>query len=127
MITYLYWLLVFLLAFGLIFLFGARLANWRAALVASLLVLVLGWGLYFFYLQQIFVKRWGGVMEIKVPAGQRHIMATWKDDNLWIENYDPDTNRCIFTEYSRGNLLEGKVIIRNCKPVAWPAPALPAD
>ena len=46
-----------------------------------------------------------------------HIAATWKDDNLWIENYDPATNRCIFTEYSKGNLLEGKVTIKNCNPL----------
>jgi len=45
------------------------------------------------------------------------IAATWKDDNLWIENYDPATNRCIFAEYSKGNLLEGKVTIKNCNPL----------
>lgn len=117
MVTYLYWALVFALAFGAVFLFGARFDNWRGALISALVVLVIGWGAYFFYFQQIFVKRWGGVMTISVPDGQLHIAATWKDDNLWIENYDPETNRCIFTEYARGNLLEGRVTIRNCNPL----------
>jgi hypothetical protein len=44
-------------------------------------------------------------------------MATWKDDNLWIENYDPKTNTCHFREYSKGAMLEGKVLIKNCNPL----------
>jgi len=117
MITYLYWALVFGAAFGLVFLFGARFDNWRGALIGALVVLVGGWAAYFFYFEQIFVKRYGGVMSISVPDGQRHIAATWKDDNLWVENYDPESNRCVFSEYSRGNLLQGRVIIRNCNPL----------
>ena len=117
MVTYLYWALVFAVAFGAVFLFGARFDNWRGALISAVVVLVIGWGAYFFYFQQIFVKRWGGVMTISVPDGQLHIAATWKDDNLWIENYDPKTNRCIFSEYARGNLLEGRVTIKNCNPL----------
>jgi hypothetical protein len=56
-------------------------------------------------------------MNVSVPEGQYHITATWKDDNLWIENYDPEKNVCIFTEYSKGNLLEGRVTIKNCNPL----------
>lgn len=117
MITYLYWALFFALAFGLVFLFGARLNSWKAAGVGAALVLFFGWAAYFFYFQQLFVKRYGGVMAIRVPAGQQHVAATWKDDNLWIENYDPRTNECVFAEYSKGNLLEGRVTIKNCNPV----------
>lgn len=117
MITYLYWALVFGLAFGAVFLFGARFANWKGALIAAGIVLFIGWASYYFYLQQIFVKRYGGVMNVSVPEGQYHITATWKDDNLWIENYDPEKNVCIFTEYSKGNLLEGRVTIKNCNPL----------
>ena len=79
---------------------------------------MIAWGAYAFHFQQIFVKRYGGVMAIQVPDGQRHISATWKDDNLWIENYDPKTNTCIFSEYSKGSVLEGKVVIKNCNPFA---------
>jgi hypothetical protein len=116
-ITYLYWALVIGIAFGLIFLFGARLANWRGAAISGAVVLFIGWVAYFFYFQQVFVKRYGGVMTIRVPEAQRHIAATWKEDNLWIENFDPARNECIFSEYSKGNLLEGRVTIRNCNPL----------
>jgi len=54
---------------------------------------------------------------ITVPEGQFHLAATWKDDNLWIENYEPATNTCHFNEYSRGNMLQGKVTIKNCNPL----------
>ena len=60
------------------------------------------------------MKRYGGVMTIRVPPGQRHIAATWKADNLWVENYDPETNRCVFSEYSKGNLLQGRVVCGVC-------------
>jgi hypothetical protein len=56
-------------------------------------------------------------MTIQVPKGHLHIMATWKDDNLWIENYGPKTNVCHFREYSKWAVLEGKVLIKNCNPL----------
>lgn len=119
MITYLYWTLILGLAAAAVFLLGSRLDSWKGALIGAAAIVVIGWTAYFFYFQQVFVKRWGGVMRIAVPEGQRHITATWKDDNLWVENYDPASGNCIFTEYSKGNLLEGKVIIRNCNPIAY--------
>jgi hypothetical protein len=48
-------------------------------------------------------------MTVSVPKGELHLAATWKEDNLWIENYNPETNTCYFREYSRGNLLQGQV------------------
>ncbi len=123
MITYLYWAFVIGLILVAVYLLGTRLDKWKAALGLSALILFVGWVAYFFYFQQLFVKRYGGVMRIAVPDGHRHITATWKDENLWVENYDPATNRCIFSEYSKGNLLEGKVIIRNCNPIAYPPSA----
>ena len=118
MITYLYWAVVIAAAFGLVFLFGARFNSWKGAAIAAFAVLFVGWAAYFFSFQQLFVKRYGGVMNIRVPEGQQHIAATWKDDNLWVENYDPRSNECIFSEYSKGNLLQGKVTIKNCNPLA---------
>ena len=56
-------------------------------------------------------------MTIKVPDDEVHLAATWKDDNLWIENYHAETNTCHFREYSRGNLLQGRVTIKNCNPM----------
>ena len=116
MITYFYWIVVIAAAMAFLILFG-RADKWKVGLIGALAIFILGWGAYFFHFQQVFVKRYGGVMSISVPEGQYHIAATWKDDNLWIENYDPETNTCHFNEYSKGNLLQGKVSIKNCNPL----------
>ncbi|MDG2304086.1 MAG: hypothetical protein P8R42_05425 [Candidatus Binatia bacterium] len=117
MITYAYWAAVFgltLLALGVL---GVRMQAWKPAIAVATLVLVAGWGAYAFHFQQIFVKRWGGVMTLTIPTGERHIGSTWKEDNLWTESYDPETNTCHFREYSKGNLLQGNVTIKDCNPV----------
>jgi hypothetical protein len=118
MITYFYWLCIVLLAGLTLYVSGVKLKNWRFASSTALSILVVGSLAYFFHFQQVFVKNWGGVMTIQVPEGQLHMMATWKDDNLWIENYDPKTNVCHFREYSKGAVLEGKVLIKNCNPIS---------
>ncbi len=117
MITYAYWFLVIALIAAVVFFVGFRMDAWKATFVVSAVILLTGWGAYYFHFQQIFVKKWGGVMSVTVPDGQRHISATWKDENLWIENYDPETNTCHFSEYSKGNLLQGNVQIKNCNPL----------
>lgn len=117
MVTYLYWFFVLGLIAAALYGFGHKLKQWKPALISAAVVFIVGIFAYYFHFQQIFVKRYGGVMTISVPKGQLHIAATWKDDNLWIENYDPKTNTCHFSEYSRGNLLQGKVTIQNCNPL----------
>ncbi len=117
MITYLYWITIIALAFGLLYFLGYKIEEWKIAAIACFSVLLIGFIAYHFHFQQVFVKRYGGVMTIKVPEGELHLAATWKDDNLWIENYDPKTNTCHFREYSRGNLLQGEVNIKNCNPL----------
>lgn len=119
MITYLYWAAVFILIFASLYVLGGKYNQWKPALITAVVILTFGFGAYYFHFQQIFVKRYGGVMSITVPAGQLHIATTWKDENLWIENYDPQANTCIFSEYSRGNLLQGKVTIKNCNPLRF--------
>ena len=116
MITYFYWGSAMALAIALLVALG-RADQWKAAFGCAIVVLFGAWLAYFFHFQQVFVKQYGGVMSIKVPAGQVHLGATWKDDNLWIENYDPANNVCHFNEYSKGNLLQGKVTIKNCNPM----------
>ena len=116
MITYFYWAMVIAVAMAVLFFLG-RANQWKFGLIGSLVIFVIGWGTYFFHFQQVFVKHYGGVMSITIPKGQLHLAATWKDDNLWIENYDPATNTCYFNEYSKGNLLQGKVSIKNCNPL----------
>jgi hypothetical protein len=117
MITYLYWGAVIALVIAAMAIFAGKMNSIRTALVSSIVVLIVGWVAYYFYFEQLFVKRYGGVMSISVPDGRRHIAVTWKDDNLWVENYDPATNSCIFSEYSRGNLLQGKVVLKDCNPL----------
>ncbi len=117
MITYAYWFLIVALIGAVVFFVGFRMDAWKAVFVVSAVILLTGWGAYYFHFEQIFVKKWGGVMSVSVPDGQRHINATWKDENLWIENYDPETNTCHFSEYSKGNLLQGNVQIKNCNPL----------
>lgn len=117
MITYIYWIAVGGVALATLWLLGLRVRKPLAGVVLAGVVLLAGWLAYTFHFQQIFVKRWGGVMHITVPEGQRHIGATWKDENLWVENYDPKTNTCEFREYSKGNLLQGLVVIKDCNPL----------
>lgn len=122
MITYLYWALIIALIIAVIWVAARADKLWWGGGVA-VLIFVSGWIAYYFHFQQIFVKHWGGVMSITVPAGQYHMGATWKDEHLWIENYDPATNTCHFSEYSKGNLLQGRVTIKNCNPL-MPRPNL---
>lgn len=120
MVTYVYWIVVATLVIAALIVIGSMFGNWKAAGLTALAMVLVGTAAYFFYFQQVFVKRYGGVMTVTVPAGQRHIAITWKDDNMWIENYDPVTNTCHFTEYSRGNILQGRVILKQCNPLSRP-------
>ncbi len=117
MITYLYWIAIIALVIAALFFIGFKMEQWKPALVIAVLIFIIGWVAYYFHFQQVFVKKYGGVMSLEVPAGQRHLGATWKDENLWIENYEPKTNTCHFNEYSKGNMLQGKVTIKNCNPL----------
>jgi hypothetical protein len=117
MVTYLYWAVVLGLVIAVLVFIGGKMEEWKTAGISAVVILVIGYSAYYFYFQQIFVKRYGGVMTVSVPEGQLHLAATWKDDNLWIENYDPVKNTCHFQEYSRGNLLQGQVTIKNCNPL----------
>ena len=126
MITYLYWITIIALAVGLLYFIGYKVEEWKIAAIACISVLIIGFVAYHFHFQQVFVKRYGGIMAITVPEGELHLAATWKDDNLWIENYDPVSNTCHFREYSRGNLLQGQVSIKNCNPLLRKTTAIPA-
>ena len=116
MITYAYWIVVLLLL-GFVGFATYATKQIRIGGVFAILVLLVSSGAYYFHFQQMFVKQWGGVMSVNVPSGQHHMQTTWKDDHMWIENYDSEKNECIFAEYSKGGVLEGKVVIKNCNPV----------
>ena len=117
MVTYFYWIAIIALALGSLYVIGKINENWKIALILAGSIMAAGYFAFEFHFQQVFVKRYGGVMSISVPEGEVHLAATWKDDNLWIENYNPETNTCHFREYSRGNLLQGQVKIKNCNPL----------
>jgi len=117
MITYFYWMFIITLSLFSLYLIGIRFNHWKAAGATAGGIFLLGLLAYFFHFQQVFVKHWGGVMTISVPDGHYHMMATWKDDNLWVESYEPSSNTCHFREYSKGAMLEGKVLIKNCNPL----------
>lgn len=59
-------------------------------------------------------KQWGGEVEIELPAGQKLVVATWKDSDLWylIRPMRPDEQpeRYRFQEDSSFGVLEGQVI-----------------
>jgi len=117
MITYIYWFAIAAVVVGCLYVAGVKLQQKKVALIGAACILVVSWLAYYFGLEQVFVKKYGGVMTLAVPEGYQHISTTWKDNNLWIENYDPKTNTCIFSEYAKGGVLEGRVTIKNCNPV----------
>lgn len=117
MLTNLYWIIAAALIFGAFYLLAVRLNKVKPALIVALVMAVISHFFYYYYLEQMLVKRWGGSMNVQVPEGQHHIGVTWKNDNLWIQNYDSASNECIFREYSRGSVLEGEVRLRNCNPL----------
>lgn len=119
MVTYLYWFLLAAISFITLFGLGVYRGWWKAAIIIALLFFLAGSLTYNFYFEQMFVKRWGGIMRVDIPAGQMHMQTTWKGDNLWIQNYNPEKNECIFGEYSRGSVLEGRVIIKDCNPLMF--------
>lgn len=118
MLTTLYWLVSLTGIFALFYLLAVRFSKLKIALIISLALALTSYSFYYFYLEQLLVKSYGGSMVITIPEGQHHLGVTWKEDHLWIENYDPIKNECIFREYSRGSMLEGKVILRNCSPLS---------
>lgn len=125
MLTTLYWIVSLVIIFAIFYLFAVRFSKPKPALAITLVLALTSYSFYYFYLEQLLVKRYGGSMVIQIPEGQHHLGVTWKDDHLWIENYDPIKNECIFREYSRGSVLEGQVKLRNCNP--WPVQAAPTS
>ncbi len=115
MISYLYWFAVL----GFVFVVAVAAVKtrfYKTGAAFSLFILLVAWSLYYFKYEQNWVKNYGGTMTISVPKGLIHIGTTWKDEHLWIENYDPKTNTCYFSEYSKGHLLQGEVVIKQCNP-----------
>lgn len=64
-------------------------------------------------------RTWGGTEEIKLPAGQRLVTATWKESDIWYlteampEGYQPQMK--FFYEKSSWGTFEGKIIFIESK------------
>lgn len=110
------YLIVVLLATGIVGFIGCKVKP-TIGIMGAVIVLVIGYVAYTSYFENMMAKRWGGVLNVQTPAGELHILSTWKDDNLWLETYLPDENICIFREWSKMGVLEGEVRIKNCNPV----------
>jgi hypothetical protein len=103
---------------SLLILWGAfKLRILRAGIAVVGVLVLAAWMAFYFKYEQFFVKNYGGVMTITLPENLIHVSVTWKDDHLWVENYDPRENICYFNEYSKGHLLQGSVVIKNCNPI----------
>lgn len=118
MITYLYFtfsvLITLLLFIGLI-----KVAEMKAmlAIPISVIFIAFTWGMYEFYFQQKFVRSFGGKMSLVIKEDEQLVNVTWKEDNMWILTFNPKTALCYFRESSRGNMLQGEVVIKNCKVI----------
>lgn len=46
--------------------------------------------------EQMKVREFGGTMEVKLPKGEKLIMATWKETNLFYDK--PALRACLFRD-----------------------------
>lgn len=64
-------------------------------------------------------RNFGGTEQITLPPGQKLVIATWKQDNLWYltevmpKDYVPCDKE--FVENSNYGVLEGRVIFHESK------------
>lgn len=61
-------------------------------------------------------KKYGGTATIELPAGEKLIVATWKDADLWYLTRERHPGEAIesytFNEKSNYGILEGTYIIK---------------
>jgi hypothetical protein len=62
------------------------------------------------------VKSFGGTSTIEIPADQQFVLATWKDENLWITTKvrtaaDSVKSEYRFAEKASFGVMEGTYII----------------
>lgn len=64
--------------------------------------------------EQAVTRNFGGSMSYDIPTGTELISITWKESNMWVLYYDPQTNSCTFKESSLYGAMEGSVVVKNC-------------
>lgn len=64
-------------------------------------------------------KSFGGTAKVSLPAGQKLVTATWKDNELWYlvrpMRSDETAETYTFAEESSWGMIEGKVIFNESK------------
>ena len=86
--------------------------------LAAVIIVIVSVAVYKLFLEQIIAKSYGGNYSVVVPDDMRFYGITWKDSDLWVGWYDPTKNECVFKEDSKFNILQGKLTIKNCHPIA---------
>ena len=52
-----------------VFIVGIKLNSLVSGVIGPIVVLAVGWAAYYFHFEEVFVKRWGGVITITMPEG----------------------------------------------------------
>lgn len=64
-------------------------------------------------------KKYGGTATTKLSCGEKLVNITWKEDNLWLltrpMKADDEVETYEFKEDSNWGVMEGKIVIVECK------------
>lgn len=72
------------------------------------------------------VKLYGGTMTLKKPDPEwQFINITWKESSIWALWYEPKSNKCYFKEDAPLGMMNGTVVIEDCRPAAGKPAAVP--
>ena len=112
-----YFLVFFGISIGVIYGFH-KAKHLYKGLVIGAIIFISSIIAYKAFLEQILAKSYGGNYTVVVPEGMRFYGITWKDSDLWIGWYNPKEKECVFKEDSKFNILQGKITINNCNPIA---------
>lgn len=88
-------------------------------LIISMLALSLTTMLFISCTENGRAKNWGGTSTQELECGQKLIEVTWKGENMWIltrtMREDEVAEEYHFQEESSYGLMEGTVVIKECK------------
>ena len=103
---------------------GWNKANKGKWFIAAAIVGVVMTSSYYTLLENMFARKFGGTLDVSIPANEYLLGVSWKGEDSWILTYDPVSKNCYYREESKFSTLEGKVRINNCKPLILNVKAL---
>jgi len=112
-----YFLVFFAISAGIVYGFY-KAGQVKKGAIIGIIIFISSIIVYKAFLEQILAKSYGGNYTVVVPDGMRFYNITWKDSDLWVGWYDPKEKECVFKEDSKFNILQGKITIKNCEPIA---------